>query len=705
MAISTESAAVPKAAATLEQQSLGLGAEAYTTPGGAPLQMPQRPSAAGPVGQEDRLLGTASLGAAGGVEKVGAPLPAAAQALQASAAVARATAGQAGAQTLQAPLRMMPATAPPPRQPLPRPAGAAATGTYTSASTLEQQTGGLAAEPPLLSQTGVRQPGAPVVAPSRDTDIYAGGALPPNEVVVRYKRSWSIQEALDQHSTLCRQKEILSKIGANRVRVRRSQLQFAQLEVEDALERARRCTPQEAADAAKTQALAARVRRATQDLALSARLRRVDETVVRQDLQTAEEEIERSRLEMKVMKQAIDDKSLTVATDDPNPILPPFGEGREFLYCTNCRVGGHGQRFCEYLLKRPEWRVYPYQKWFEDEKHNEYHCPLGKRLVDFADESHFSRIAMYIKGRIWLEDKTKMWHLVPDLMPDTYVIEDLKWKDGREPPPDDECDELPWFVKEADRNWGTSISVCHKASQCMSLAKPGALYVVQQHIKDPLCMDDGRKCHIKFYVLLCCMEDAVTWNLYTFKDGYLSISPNKWSPDDLAKETQVTIIRTERIASWSPWPRVYPKCKAGVAEVIRRGVGNGKLEGRPGKRQFEILSADFIVDKNDNVWLFEFNMSPVLKDPQDSPLVHDSDMITAALEIVVPRENGTGPGNWDFAGEFIGQPPVFEKKPGPPVAQTQQSNAQAAPDSGEQADGSSATPDPGQPLEQTASAA
>ena len=71
-------------------------------------------------------------------------------------------------------------------------------------------------------------------------------------------------------------------------------------------------------------------------------------------------------------------------------------------------------RFCEYLLERPDWRVYPNQKWFEegpfgafwifllesrvvvmqDEKGNEYHCPLGKKLVDFADESHFSRIAM-----------------------------------------------------------------------------------------------------------------------------------------------------------------------------------------------------------------------------------------------------------------------------------------------------------------------
>merc|ERR1711948_172820 len=80
-------------------------------------------------------------------------------------------------------------------------------------------------------------------------------------------------------------------------------------------------------------------------------------------------------------------------------------------------------------------------------------------------------------------------------------------------------------------------------------------------------------------------------------------------------------------------------------------------EGRPAKRQFEILSSDFIVDTRGDVWLFEFNMSPVLKDPQDSPQTNDADMITQALDIVAPRP-GSDPGNWDFAGEFIGEAPV-----------------------------------------------
>merc|ERR1719240_321141 len=125
------------------------------------------------------------------------------------------------------------------------------------------------------------------------------------------------------------------------------------------------------------------------------------------------------------MKQAIDDKSLIVAADDvPTPPRDPAAHDG-FFYCTNCKVGGHGQRFAEYLLKRPNWRVYPSQVWFKDEAGTrEYLCPLGRHVVDFTDETKFSRVAMYIKGHIWMEDKTKLFDVVPEFMPDTWVIED-----------------------------------------------------------------------------------------------------------------------------------------------------------------------------------------------------------------------------------------------------------------------------------------
>jgi len=247
-----------------------------------------------------------------------------------------------------------------------------------------------------------------------------------------------------------------------------------------------------------------------------------------------------------------------------------------------------------------------------------------------------------------MEDKTKLYEVVPDVMPKTYVIDNLQWRYGKSPPSDDEVDELPWFVKEADRNFGTSIHVCPKPSLAMSFAKEKAVYAVQQHIANPLCMDDGRKCHIKFYILLMCLADGVTWELHTYRNGYLSISPNRWSPHDLSKATQVTIIRTERIQSWEHWDAVYPKCKAKTADVVKRLVAQKKLEGTPGRPQFEIMSADYIVDTNKDVWLFEFNTSPVLKDPETSPDVHDADLIQGALSIVVPWDGGD-PGLWDLA--------------------------------------------------------
>merc|ERR1712048_178396 len=135
------------------------------------------------------------------------------------------------------------------------------------------------------------------------------------------------------------------------------------------------------------------------------------------------------------------------------------------------------------------------------------------------------------------------------------------------------------------------------------------------------------------------MEDGRRWRLYTYRDGYLCISPRKWSPTDISKEGQVTIIRTRRISSWDLWPEVYPKCQAHMKTVIERAVQQGKLEGRD-KKQFEIISSDFVVTSDQQVFLLEFNSGPVLRDPEDSPGNNDAGMINGALHIVEPWEGG-----------------------------------------------------------------
>lgn len=44
--------------------------------------------------------------------------------------------------------------------------------------------------------------------------------------------------------------------------------------------------------------------------------------------------------------------------------------------------------------------------------------------------------------------------------------------------------------------------------QVMALTSREGVYVVQQHVPDPLLTDDGRKAHIKFYLLLLCEARA-----------------------------------------------------------------------------------------------------------------------------------------------------------------------------------------------------
>jgi hypothetical protein len=186
----------------------------------------------------------------------------------------------------------------------------------------------------------------------------------------------------------------------------------------------------------------------------------------------------------------------------------------------------------------------------------------------------------------------------------------------------------------------------------MRYAKPEATYVVQRHIARPL-LYEGRKAHIKFYILVNALAEGKKWQYWSLRDGYLSVAPHPWSPKDVTKDMQVTIVRSQRCqATWSEWPNIYPKCRDATKIVFRRAVAERKLEARE-KAQFEIMSADYIVDEDLNVYLLEFNTSPVLKDPKDSPETNDGAMIEAALGIVFPWE-GSDSSPWELADEFEG---------------------------------------------------
>jgi len=340
------------------------------------------------------------------------------------------------------------------------------------------------------------------------------------------------------------------------------------------------------------------------------------------------------------------------ATGVVSAIHPPLLPGEAHKLVAVCRRVGHGSIYSEVLLRRPDWQLHPSVKWFADDEHNQYYCPEGSRLVDFCDEMHFSRIAMYLNGRQCMENKAQLSVLVPSLVGDTFYIKDRQWVDGH-CPLDKEGDALPWFVKEAEGNEGLFVDCCQQASECMGLARAGVNYVVQQHIRDPMLLG-GKKFHLRCHMLNICMEDGETWHVYTYKDAYLNISPNQWAPDDMSRDTQVVIYRSQRAGDWKPWGEVFPKLKACVAETIGRAVAQGKLKGRLGKKQFEISSLDIMVDIHGKVWIIEINMGTVLRDKHCDPDWNDDDMITSAFDIIYPCQGPPHVGQWDFTAKFSG---------------------------------------------------
>jgi nicotinamidase-related amidase len=364
-----------------------------------------------------------------------------------------------------------------------------------------------------------------------------------------------------------------------------------------------------------------------------------------------------------------------------------------------CNRSGHFRLYLPHLSS--DWHSYPTQSWYEDSFRTgkQFLCPLVQRVVDLCDEPQFSRISMFLKGREWLDEKEKVVTLAQEFMPRTYRLEQHRQWVGEDPTLKEDIDDGKqlWFLKETDKNGGRAVQAFLSLGACLDAADVDRHYVVQRHVSKPLLTVDGHKCHVKQYAYLQstsrdCVDDTdactytprgTTWELYMHQDPFLCISPNPWDPMDTGMATQVTILRDiqlihgQQCPRWDGWPDAYGKCRSILTTVIRRAIEDERLQPRPTK-QFELFSADFLLDVTGQPWLLEFNFTPVLFDPlhpqelttnglreyhrrfrdcdpTDSSIINDHDMIRDALQMALDGQElsstsvpqGTSNSRWE----------------------------------------------------------
>ncbi|KAI2489403.1 hypothetical protein MHU86_25188 [Fragilaria crotonensis] len=279
----------------------------------------------------------------------------------------------------------------------------------------------------------------------------------------------------------------------------------------------------------------------------------------------------------------------------------------------------------------------------------------------------------------WLDEKEKVVQLSNEFMPKTYRLEFGKWVDDE---PNSDATPRLWFLKETDKNGGRAVQAFLSAAECLEAALPDGRYVVQPHVSNPLLTVDGHKCHLKQYAYLQCSAggENATWDLFTHRHPFLSIAPHPWSPTDTSRDTQVTILRDlqlkhrEHCDVWSGWPTAYESCQQIMVAVVGRAVEQRKLLPRPNQKQFELFSADFMIDESGRAWLLEFNFTPVLFDPlhnqdltikglveyhrryrefdkNDARIINDHDMIRGALSLAINQKPSKDDG-WDALSTF-----------------------------------------------------
>ena len=362
----------------------------------------------------------------------------------------------------------------------------------------------------------------------------------------------------------------------------------------------------------------------------------------------------------------------TTTSRQPTTIPP------DVKYVSDCGRGGHISLFMPYLLRDHGYTPWPTQPWYKEltlaSNSKEYNCPLGKRMVHLCDEPQFSQgTKFFLAGRQFLDEKNLLHDLVPELMPPTFESIEVAQEYAATILTNDETTKLVWFLKKVNQNGGRAVIVTNELpteplqeDEQLQVHIPRPLLYHEHRPQQPPQQQEVRKykCHVKTYQFISCTTAgngaSTTWQLYMHDLFYLSTASKTWSPDDISDDAQITTMRTHRLYPDNAWRlkwNLTEMCRTNMQTVMQRAVGQGKLQqhshpsaqdesimqqsthrgndNNPGAAlQFEINSADWMLDEDGRMYLIECNGIPVLYDPLAGDVAgKPQDLVTKGLKL------------------------------------------------------------------------
>ncbi|WED43099.1 YheC/YheD family protein [Legionella cardiaca] len=271
-----------------------------------------------------------------------------------------------------------------------------------------------------------------------------------------------------------------------------------------------------------------------------------------------------------------------------------------------------------------------------------WHPSRFKWQVDFGDRN----LQFHLAAAQCLEFKHLLAQLTnkycPEVMPLTYCVNDTNWPLVLEQIADNhylraedyynQVDNLVWILKPALLNNGKEIKIFEKLSQLeahfLSSERLGGEHVLQQYITEPhlLRPPEGHKYSIRMFVVLTNYA-----GVYLYPRGYFNVALHPFQGKqftDLRSHLTNEHLHDEeenvvQIPSWrfDFFTSFYPEIKAIIAATIK-GLQQQYPQAFVCSRNptLAIFGFDFMVDKNQRIWLLEANHGPCFPVGDEHPL-------------------------------------------------------------------------------------